>query len=299
MKLEVGTATYNTLFVEYHYVRVYTNSFGMQAVVERLLTEAGPDQAAEDLHPANIDPIDYEFIQEVIDGCGQILRKVIEMADSDVLRFAPVRTFIRVTSSSIFLLKALSLGVRHAKLQESLEILDGCIHALRSNILDDVHLASRYAMLLEVHVSRLRRNLVAYTRPSLLRVRSGNYTNLSTRPSSIRASPLDGSRSRDQSESVTLRPAGTVSSSKMVAHESHSNSYHSDNNRSTAEDNFNNVAAFSIDDGEVLDRLQPYIGADDWLSLPFDPSMAPFGPDGAQFSGLDGSTLDFLWNLPE
>jgi hypothetical protein len=36
---------------------------------------------------------------------------------------------------------------------------------------------------------------------------------------------------------------------------------------------------------------------DDWLSLPFDPSMAPFAPDGtADFSGYGGG-LDFIWNL--
>jgi hypothetical protein len=41
------------------------------------------------------------------------------------------------------------------------------------------------------------------------------------------------------------------------------------------------------------------MAGDDWLSLPFDPSMAPFAPDGTvDFSGLNGGGLDFIWNLP-
>ena len=39
-------------------------------------------------------------------------------------------------------------------------------------------------------------------------------------------------------------------------------------------------------------NMQGY-SADDWLSLPFDPSMAPFGEDI-----LDNNALDFLWNSP-
>jgi hypothetical protein len=46
-------------------------------------------------------------------------------------------------------------------------------------------------------------------------------------------------------------------------------------------------------DDPALDEMP----GDDWLSLPFDPSMAPFPPDGtADFSGYGGG-LDFIWNL--
>jgi hypothetical protein len=42
---------------------------------------------------------------------------------------------------------------------------------------------------------------------------------------------------------------------------------------------------------------------DDWLALPFDPAMAPFGLGGdgggqGGFQGFDDGTLDFIWNLP-
>lgn len=242
----LGPSFYNILCIEYQYVRVFTHSFGLQAVVERALADSTMDGDVDEMGPVSIDNIDYEFIQEVIDGSCQILQKVIELARTDQLRFSPVRIFLRVTASSIFLLKALSLGVRQAKLQESLDVLERGVQALRSNILDDVHLASRYAMLLEVHISRLRRNLVASAKAP------GLSTGLSTRTSS--APPRN--RNGDRAE----RPADSTS---------------------TPTDNVNFDA-----DG-------------DWLfSLPFDPSMAPFRPNGGQLSAFDEGTLDFLWNLP-
>jgi hypothetical protein len=248
----LGKAFYNILFIEYHYVRAYTHSFGMQAVVERALADVGPDNAVEDLRPATIDPIDYEFIQEVIHGCCQVLEKITELAETDTLRFSPVRIFFRATSSSIFLLKALSLGVRHAKLQESLDVLDRSIQAMRSNILDDVHLASRYATLLEVQVSRIRCNFAACTK-------SSGMSNGTTRPSST--APQLPSKNNDllgKQNNTGLQELSEVSFSPSLGTSA----------------------------------------ADDWLSLPLDPSMAPFGTNGRQFSGVEDGTLDFIWNLP-
>ena len=60
------------------------------------------------------------------------------------------------TSSSVFLLKALSLGVYNTKLQASLDILDRSIQALKACTLDDIHLAPQYTTLLEIHIASLR-----------------------------------------------------------------------------------------------------------------------------------------------
>ncbi|KAF2744563.1 hypothetical protein M011DRAFT_460847 [Sporormia fimetaria CBS 119925] len=165
-KLEVGL--HDMLLIEYHYVRIYTNSLGMQAVVERTLAETDPDGPHEDILPMTIEPRDYEFIQEVVDGSCQILQKTTQLAESGALRYSPVRIFLRITTSSIYLIKSLSLGVRNAKLQSSLDILDHAIQAMRSSTLDDMHLASRYATLLETHVARLRESFVVSSRPPRL-----------------------------------------------------------------------------------------------------------------------------------
>ncbi|GES63619.1 C6 transcription factor [Aspergillus terreus] len=234
---------FDILFIEYHFVRVYTHSVGMQAVVERVLADSDPN--AEEVRALNIDAIDYEYIQEVIDGCCQILQKVTQLAEIGALRFSPVRIFLRITSSSIFLMKALSLGTRQAKMRESLEVLQQTIQSLRSNALDDIHLSTRYATLLDMHVSRLRRNLLASSKV----MKSGQGT---TRSSTGPPPP--------ENETPT-----TAVNAPMT---------------------------------ENMCDLG-FVPADDWLSLPFDPSMAPFGiSSGGQFPAYEGGALNFIWNLP-
>jgi hypothetical protein len=247
-------AFYNDLFIEYHFVRVYTHSVGMQAVVERVVADADPNNFDE-VRPMTIDPTDYDYIQEVIDGCCQILQKVVHLAEVGALRFSPVRIVLRITSASIFLMKALSLGTRQTVLQESLEVLERSISALKSNALDDVHLSTRYATLLELHVSRLRRNLLASSK-------NPKNSRGATRRSSM-GPPLWPENGGDRTNHL-----GTPVSQELT----------------------------SSDIGFI-----PSINemADDWLSLPFDPSMAPFGmSNGGQFPMCEGGALDFIWNLP-
>lgn len=237
------------LIIEYHYVRIYTNSLGMQAVVERTLAESDPDGPQEDILSLTIEPRDYEFIQEVVDGSRQILQKTTQLAEAGALRYSPVRIFLRITTSSIYLIKGLSLGVRNDKLQSSMDILDRAIQAMRGTTLDDMHLASRYATLLETHVSRLRESFVVSSRPPRL-----------------------------PSRGESLDKGATVGMDFLNSHNAGSSG----------------IAALAED----VTGMMP---EDDWLSLPFDPSMAPFGLDSQQtFQGFDDGTLnlDFLWNMP-
>lgn len=220
----------------------------MQAVVERVLADSDPN--ADEVRATNIDPIDYEYIQEVIEGCCQILHKVNQLSRMEVLRFSPVRIFLRITSSSIFLMKALSLGTRQAKLRESLDCLEQCCQALRSNALDDIHLSTRYATLLELHVARLRRNLLASSKGKHPKTSHGK------RRSSTGLLPNPDLETPVMDESQNISAVGLVPSLNDIA-------------------------------------------ADDWLSLPFDPSMAPFGiSSGGQFPAYEGGALNFIWNLP-
>lgn len=227
----------------------------MQAVVERVLADGEPN--LDEMRPLNIDSIDYEYIQEVIDGCCQILNNVIRLAETGELRFSPVRIFLRITSSSIFLMKALSLGARQAKLRESLDVLEKTIQALETNALDDIHLSSRYATLLDMHVSRLRHNLLA----SSWGVRNNRGT--AGRSSAAPSTPRPDSGPRPSS-------AATMDASVPQ----------------------------DLPDMDFTPSLND-MAADDWLSLPFDPSMAPFGVgSGGQFPAYEGGALDFIWNLP-
>jgi hypothetical protein len=61
------------------------------------------------------------------------LQKVCQLSETGALRYSPVRIFLRITTSSIYLIKGLSLGSRNAKLQSCLDILDAAIRALRAS----------------------------------------------------------------------------------------------------------------------------------------------------------------------
>ena len=115
---------------------------------------------------------EYDFIKEVIDGSDAILSHVISLSQlrpqfqqKPPLRHLPIGVFLRIISSSAFLLKALSLGVRMAKLHESLRLLDQAIVVLQSGSWDDdFHLIAQYATLLETNVSRLRQTFASCSR---------------------------------------------------------------------------------------------------------------------------------------
>lgn len=145
------------LFIDYSYVRMYINSIAIQAVVERAKSKGTLTILDHDFLKKD-NRREYAFIQEVIDASRSVLATAVELADADLLRYCPVRIFISVTSASIFLLKAISLGSRQSELERSLTTLEKCIHALRYSTHDDMHLSSRYGMLLDRHVRKFKRN---------------------------------------------------------------------------------------------------------------------------------------------
>lgn len=94
-------------------------------------------------------PQDQKFIRDVVTDSGTVLEVATAMHSKGRLRYAPLRIIVCITSSSIFLLKAISLGARNSDLQVSLGTLDRCIAALRSSGTDDMDFSLRYAALIE------------------------------------------------------------------------------------------------------------------------------------------------------
>jgi hypothetical protein len=239
LRTELGTFFADILSIEYQSARIYANSLGLQAVVERIQAENNSQSTREDHSGIAIDSTDYSFIQEVVDGSLDILRTAIKMAESRALTYSPVRIFLRITTASVFLIKGLGLGVGATKLRSSLDILNRCIAALRSSSSDDMHLSTRYAMLLEMYVVRLHNSFIP-----------------STRPPSV-----------DRGMTGGLAGNGGTTQGTM------------------------GFGSANMED-EALNQIE------DWLTLPFDPSLVPFMPDDMQgFSSLVDGSLDFLWNL--
>lgn len=156
------------LCIEYHYVKVYVNSFSIQDVIERALARGvnNPNGDQGDLLQSCIDPEDYNFINEVTTSSRFILQRATALVQSGTLKYTPMRILLRVASASLFLLKSISLGGRNVDLQVSFHILDESNAAFRATPLDDMDVASRYATLLERHTALFRKNFTTALQPA-------------------------------------------------------------------------------------------------------------------------------------
>ncbi|PNS18924.1 hypothetical protein CAC42_6019 [Sphaceloma murrayae] len=173
----------HVLEIDYEYCRVYLNSLGLQAVVERCTRntpkqEVNSNKAAQGMAqalasgasiPASILERCYGsdrfYVNEVTDGCRRLLKSVVEgLYPGEHLRHAPVRTYFRIISVAIILLKTFALGATENDVAISLEYLDRTIQALQTCIVDDVHVASRFADLLRTLTDRIRARFVRMTR---------------------------------------------------------------------------------------------------------------------------------------
>ncbi|KAG4434603.1 hypothetical protein IFR05_009928 [Cadophora sp. M221] len=180
------------LSIEYQYVRIYVNSLSLQAVVERCSTEAGNRFNASG-HPGNgsvpgamstenqqtyygklplatfgsYTAADQDYVKEVVDGSRELLRIVVDgLLPGDYLKHAPVRTYFRIISGAMFLLKTFALGASKSDVELSIGLMDRAVHALRNCVVDDVHLGIRFADLLETLTSRLRSRFISAPGPN-------------------------------------------------------------------------------------------------------------------------------------
>ncbi|KAJ2893033.1 hypothetical protein MKZ38_009126 [Zalerion maritima] len=173
------------LSIEYEYVRIYVNSLSLQAVVERCANNTGfaaqggnVATSAAQLSPqtqhyfgtlslaqlGGVTSEDQECIREVVDGSRNLLRIVVNnLLPGDYLKHAPVRTYFRIISGAMFLLKTFALGATKSDVEVSIGLMDQTVDALRNCVVDDVHLGIRFSDLLESLTSRLRNRFIHIT----------------------------------------------------------------------------------------------------------------------------------------
>ncbi|KAH7310059.1 hypothetical protein BKA65DRAFT_485274 [Rhexocercosporidium sp. MPI-PUGE-AT-0058] len=176
----------------------------------------------------------------------------------------PMRILFRITSASLFLLKAISIGGPSADLQISLKILDESDTALRATPIDDMDLASRYATLIERHVARFRHNFISSRQPDLLQ---GFAAGLPTFSGGESSSLFTRGRAEQQSDASGSNTGYLRDSSAQFT-------------------------------GSQSFDTQIFLGLEDWSAQPFDHSLAPFSTNGNHISiGFDAGSLDFLWNI--
>lgn len=174
----------HVLTIEYEYVRIYINSLSLQAVVERCTSNAGggsgtggsvsghsgPQLSPQTQNYYGMLPLgrlggfgaeDQEYVREVVNGSRSLLRTVVEgLLPGDYLKHAPVRTYFRIISGAMFLLKTFALGAPKSDVETSIGLMDRTVDALRNCVVDDVHLGIRFADMLETLTSRLRNRFI-------------------------------------------------------------------------------------------------------------------------------------------
>ncbi|OQO14179.1 hypothetical protein B0A48_01055 [Cryoendolithus antarcticus] len=170
------------LEIEYDYCRVYLNALALQAVAERCANEypiqivgQAPDfvRSAVTTNGMRTDTAitpqtlakwlggDRKYMIEVRDAACHLLKVVVDgLYPGQYLKHTPVRTYFRIVSVAIMLLKSFSLGASEADVADSLKLVDRTVEAIRTCIVDDVHVASRFADLLDTLIQNLKPRLV-------------------------------------------------------------------------------------------------------------------------------------------
>jgi len=97
------------------YTDLYINALALQAVLEQWTTKTNAKPASDSpASPASSISSSFTtyygknepYIKEVIDSSRTVLRHVVEdLLPNDYLKHAPVRTFFRIVSATMFLLK--------------------------------------------------------------------------------------------------------------------------------------------------------------------------------------------------
>ncbi|KAL8700040.1 MAG: hypothetical protein Q9224_001149 [Gallowayella concinna] len=151
------------LTIELEYIRLYIFSLALQAVLGHWTTNVAPgnEEQMSNLAFSELYRRNEVYITEVVKTARNLLRLVVDgLLPDDYLKHAPVRTYFRILSGAMFLLKTFALGAKEDEVGMSLQLLDKTVQALRTSVVDDVHLCLRIADLLERLTSNLRHKFV-------------------------------------------------------------------------------------------------------------------------------------------
>ena len=105
--------------------------------------------------------LDSPYISEVVDACRQIFKIVTEgLLPDEYLKHCPVRTYFRIISAALILLKTFVVGATENEMAISLDMMDGAVQALRTCIVDDVHVGNHFADMCSDLNRRIRHSFV-------------------------------------------------------------------------------------------------------------------------------------------
>ncbi|KAL8710016.1 MAG: hypothetical protein Q9220_005287 [cf. Caloplaca sp. 1 TL-2023] len=300
------------LSIELEYIRLYIFSLALQAVLEHWTSNVAPTN--EDPMPNNSFSELYRqneiYIAEVVKAARNLLRLVVDgLLPGGYLKHAPVRTHFRILSGAMFLLKTFTIGTKEDEVNISLDLLDRTVQALRTSVVDDVHLCLRIADLLEGLTSNIRhkfvrlpaRNAVSNAASPINQTRASPSANLPSYNGSLQP-PSNPNFSQQYHYERSKSPAATALSSN----------YDSNNNISimpppsstyqyNGSSNINNAYAGSNNNFYSNNNaLSPFNNTEeDWLTLDLNPLLSSDSTafqlgvgDGGQWFGNFGPEIN-------
>ena len=318
------------LDIEYEYCRVYINALALQAVAERcanseLQAVNPPAELARSAVTTNgvrtdvtISPQtlmkmlgkDRHYMQEVGSAARNVLKVVVDgLYPGEFLRHAPVRTYFRIISVAIMLLKSFSLGASESDVADSLTLMDRTVEALRSCIVDDVHVASRFADLLDTLTQNLKPRLVRIAADG--RTKSSRRVSHAGSPEPVLAPasnpnppfmeqqrPLSAGVAPDQQQwqynvapntmNGTMAPNHPLYGVSADPYDMMVDGYHSvmpppgyawSSPTTSLNQNMTTTPGGSFDPYASANNFNPDSMAQDWLTLPLDPLLNLSGAD--------------------
>ena len=180
------------------------HQLALQAVVERCANN-NTGAAGKIIPPNVLDQwfgSDRQHVDEVMQACRNVLRVVVDgLAPGGYLKHAPVRTFFRIVSVTLVLVKVSSshkslrimltsllqtfaFGAFENEMALSLNLMDRTVQVMRNHVVDDVHLSNRFSNFLEVITNRLRPMIVRMSRTTGASSANAANSRVSSRPAS-------------------------------------------------------------------------------------------------------------------
>jgi len=257
--LSLPNPIHHILSMEYEHVRFYINSLALQAVVDRCTVNNSTKHAV-----AQMNKKDMSFIKEVVDASRALLSCVVEkMYPGGYLKHAPIRIYLRILGASMFLLKTFVLGAKEHDVTTSLALIHSTIDALRHASVDDVHVALRFADLLETLTNRIQARVVKI-------LPTGSATTNATTDTSANTPPPQATPPKAK---VKMPPPPTPSMLQTDV----------------------TRGEYAYDGAEIPDTEFYFHGYEDWLALPIDPIVgAGFDNVTQGQMGVDVGGVDLL-----
>ncbi|KAF3942089.1 hypothetical protein ABW19_dt0204120 [Dactylella cylindrospora] len=324
--------------VEFEYLRLYVNSLALQAVVDRCTNtnlnpsnlNGGTKKTKEPATPIDLNsnptitpatfiappPVmasnpgyatlmqicagDEEYIKEVVDASRCLLLTVIrKLLPGGWLKHAPVRTYLRIASAAMYLLKTFALGAKEDDIKVSLKLMDQTVYALRAASCDDVHLALRFGDLLETLTARIRSRFVRMNqsgKDTPNKLNHGESDQIMHDLPNSNGAPNGTSTNGTEADVLGVPQAHIVYGNSLYPNDqqhhyqngfnavpqqfpTYSNVFPTSFHALGDTGNFTNLAnMYGVSDNE-MDGLfgGGNGGGDDWLTLPIEPLLASYG----------------------